>query len=486
MNDIREATHQAQALAAAGRMDEATALHRRIVAAFPSSAVASHNLAACLGDSGRWAEAERPARRAIEQGLQAAETWLVLGRALQAQGRLKEAEEALLGAVRRKPLTDAHHDLLQLRWMRTGDIQAGLGELDAALAAEPGAIDLILLKAQALSEAEKGDAALSLLKHAATAYPRSADLLAALSQTAMTERDLALARAAAERALALAPRLVAARYAMVEALLASGDAAGADRVAGEFVRDEPLNQYARALQASAWRALGDPRYQALYDYDQMLCVTEIDAPPGWSSREAYIADLREALLAAHHFQAPPFGQSLREGALIHHVHRLPARAAQALPQALDGPIRRYISALGQGDDPLRARPGAKDGAKDYVFQNIWSVRMQGGARHLNHVHADAWISSALYIEAPSAVAQRPEGWIKFGEPGIRTEPPQPPERHVAPEPGRLLLFRPSCGTAPFPTRATRRASPWPSISSRPPGADDAGDRRSDIGRLGRG
>jgi tetratricopeptide (TPR) repeat protein len=453
MEDIGGATRQAHALAAAGRMDEAVALHRRIVAGFPSSAVALHNLAACLGDSGRWAEAEPPARRAIEQGLQAAETWLVLGRALQAQGRLEEAEAALLAAVRRKPLTDAHHDLVQLRWMRTGDIEAGLGELDAALDAQPGAIDLILLKAQALSEADKGDAALALFKRAAAAFPRSADLFAALSQTAMLEGDLTVARAAAERALALAPRLIPARYAMAEALLACGDAAGADRVASEFVRDEPLNQYAHALQASAWRALGDPRYQALYDYDTVLCVTEIDAPPGWPSREAYIADLREALLAAHYFRAPPFGQSLREGALIHHVHRLPYPAAQALPQALDGPIRRYIGALGPGDDPLRARAGAKD----YVFQNIWSVRMQGGARHLNHVHADAWISSALYIEAPSAVAREPEGWIKFGEPGIRTDPPQPPERHVAPQPGRLLLFPSHMwhGTIPYAGDETR-------------------------------
>jgi len=454
IGDIRDATAQAQALAAAGRMDEAAALHRRIVETFPSSVVALHNLAGCLGDAGRWAEAEPVARRAIERGLQAAETWLVLGRALQAQGRLDEAEEALLTAVRRKPLTAAHHDLVQLRWMRGGDIEAAFGELDAALAAQPGAIDLIVLKAQALSEAGKGDAAVSLFKRAASAHPTSGDLLAALSQTAMVEGDLALAREGAERAITLAPRLGAARWAMVEALLASGDAAGAERVAAAFVRDEPRNQYAHALQASAWRALGDPRYQALYDYDSVLCVTEIDAPPGWSSRDAYIADLREALLAAHHFHAPPFGQSLREGALIHHVHRLPHPAAQALPQALDGPIRRYIAGLGQGDDPLRARAVA---AKGYVFQNIWSVRMRGGARHLNHAHADAWISSALYVEAPSAISRGHKGWIKFGEPGIRTEPAQPAERHVEPRPGRLLLF-PSYmwhGTIPYDGDETR-------------------------------
>ena len=81
MFDIRAATHQAQALAAAGRLDDAAALHRRIVAAHPDSGVAQHNLAACLGDDGRWTEAEPAARAAIARGLQAAETgWCLAAR----------------------------------------------------------------------------------------------------------------------------------------------------------------------------------------------------------------------------------------------------------------------------------------------------------------------------------------------------------------------------------------------------------------------
>lgn len=456
MIDIHDATRQAQALAAAGRKDEAVSLHRRIVRAHPASGVALHNLAACLGDAGRWAEAEPAARRAIQHGLQAAETWLVLGRALQAAGRLDEAERALLEAVRRKPFTDAHHALVQLRWMRTGDIRAALRDLDAAvtaLAAQPGAADLLLLKAQALSEAGEADAALTLLKQAAAAFPASAHLFAALSQTAMTQSELPLARAAAERALLLHPQLTAARWAMAEALLASGEARAAEQVAAAFVRDEPLNQYAHALLATAWRALEDPRYPALYDYDAALCVTEVDVPPRWPDLPAYIADLRQALLAAHHFRSPPFGQSLRHGALIHHVDHLDHPAAQALPRALDGPIRRYIAGLGPGSDPLRSRIG--EGG--YRFLNIWSVRMEAGARHLDHAHAEAWISSALYVEAPSAVTRGREGWIRFGEPGVRTDPPQAAERHLEPRPGRLLLF-PSYmwhGTIPYQGDETR-------------------------------
>ncbi len=61
------------------------------------------------------------------------------------------------------------------------------------------------------------------------------------------------------------------------------------------------------------------------------------------------------------------------------------------------------------------------------------------------------------MEAPSAVARGREGWIQFGEPGVRVEPPQPAERHVEPRPGRLLLF-PSYmwhGTIPYEGDETR-------------------------------
>jgi hypothetical protein len=63
-----------------------------------------------------------------------------------------------------------------------------------------------------------------------------------------------------------------------------------------------------------------------------------------------------------------------------------------------------------------------------------------------------WLSSACYIELPAAVqAGDKEGWIKFGQPGIPTQPPLPPEHYVQPTPGTLVLF-PSYmwhGTVPF-------------------------------------
>ena len=110
--------------------------------------------------------------------------------------------------------------------------------------------------------------------------------------------------------------------------------------------------------------------------------------------------------------------------------------------------------LGQGDDPLRSRNTGR-----YDIAGIWSVMLRPNGFHIDHVHPQGWLSSACYIDLPDAVDKEGshEGWIKFGEPGVPTEPRLDPEYFVIPEPGRLVLF-PSFmwhGTVPFSGDQTR-------------------------------
>lgn len=451
LNDISEATRHAQSLAAAGRPEDAIALHRRIVAAFPDSAVAFHNLASCLGDAGYWSEAEPQIRRALSLGLDAAETWLVLGRCMQALARLDEAERAFVNAVERAPLALAHRELVQLRWMRGGDISAALIDLDAALRDAPNASALVMARAQALAEAGQTQAALAFLLPAANGAPQDGELAALVSQLALAEGDEPSAKRYASRAIQYAPHLPASHWAMIESLLAGGEFEAASAAAATFLRAAPRNQQAIALQATAWRALGDPRYEDLYAYDDFLVDDWLDAPPGWSSRDAFVADLREELNLAHPYVAHPFAQALRHGSLRQNILHLPQPAVRALPAALDGPIRRYLKRIGSGSDPLRAFNSG-----NYAYHSVWSVRMEAGGHHTNHVHAFSWVSAAFYLERPEELAGR-EGWIKFGEPGLRVAPPQAPERYMEPIPGRILLF-PSYmwhGTIPFSSRGSR-------------------------------
>src|SRR5262249_19563552 len=123
----------------------AVARYRDAVSAAPASAAAEHNLAGALGDAGRWREAETHIRQAFAKGGDAAESWLVLARALQMLKRYDEAEAAFKQALKRKrTLPDAHAELAQLRWMRSGDLKAAAADLDAAMSEALGDARLAL------------------------------------------------------------------------------------------------------------------------------------------------------------------------------------------------------------------------------------------------------------------------------------------------------------------------------------------------------
>ena len=97
-NSLKEISEQARRFQESGNLDEAIRLFEEAASSYPDSAVAEHNLAAALGDIGRAEDAETHIRKAFDKGLNAAESWLILARALQAQGKLEDAREAFPGA----------------------------------------------------------------------------------------------------------------------------------------------------------------------------------------------------------------------------------------------------------------------------------------------------------------------------------------------------------------------------------------------------
>ena len=181
--------------------------------------------------------------------------------------------------------------------------------------------------------------------------------------------------------------------------------------------------------------------------DLMVRSWTIDTPPGWPSLEAFLGDLAVSLQRRHVLRAHPIGQSLRQGVQTQQrLDRSEDPVIQAFFQAIDGPIRRHIQAIGTGADPLRIR-----NTGDYRVEGSWSVRLRPDGYHADHLHAKGWLSSACYIALPQAVERGHEGWLKFGQPGVPTRPDLPPETFVKPEPGKLVLF-PSYmwhGTVPF-------------------------------------
>jgi tetratricopeptide (TPR) repeat protein len=471
-------TQRAVAFAALERHDDAIALYRRIAGALPDHAGAELNLAAALEAAGQHREAESTARSAITKGANSPEAHFVHARALIASNRFDEAEVALREILRQRPtFVDAQQNLAQLIWMRSGDLAAASEHLDATLRTHPDDDALHAIKAILLDGAGDARAAYAWLAERARRPAASVNLLLAAGQAA-SKFDPQLAHELAQRAVQSAPAHALANRLLAESLLGLGAADEAQQLVERLLRTTPDDQYLIALQTTVWRLRRDTRYAEFCDYARMARSWIIDTPPGWSDLASYLRDLSASLKRLHALHTHPLTQSLRHGSqTTQNLQQSDDPAIRAFFHAIDGPIQRHIETIGSGADPLRLR-----NAGTWRIKGIWSVRLRTQGYHTNHVHPQGWLSSACYIELPTAVLATPkeaalnhpgsvastspqpsgsaaakQGWLKFGEPGIATVPPLAPEYFIRPEPGLLALF-PSYfwhGTVPFGGDDTR-------------------------------
>lgn len=460
MADADLATQHVTALAALGRHDESIALYSRLAASTPApapaNATALHALAVAFDAVGRAADAEVVARRAIAQGPQRAATYLTLARSLVAQSDFEGAEDALHECVRLDPRgVDAHAMLARLVWMRSGDVGASTAAMDDALRRFANDDALLAAKAAVLQGAGDARGAYACLAERA-AHPRPPPALLVRAGLAALEFDPATALQLARRAVQAMPGHAAALNVLTAAELGVGDARGALEHCETLLAAAPDDQYLIALQTLAWRMLGDPRYGEMCDYAQLVVPFHLETPTGWSSLDAFFADLARSLDRLHNPHGHPLlFQSLRNGTeTTEDVARSSDPAIQALFRSFDAPIRDYMARIGSGADPLRRRNRGS-----YKFNGGWSVRLRSTGFHNSHVHPRGWISSACYIELPDTNADPVEhpGSLVFGKPSLLTTPPLAVEHVVRPAVGMLVLF-PSYfwhGTVPFVSERTR-------------------------------
>ena len=290
---------------------------RTLLAAQPNDRVAWHNLAAAEGDLRRAAESEFAARRAIALGIAAPETRLVLARALQSQHKLDEAESMFKKAIALRPAyVEAHRDLAQLVWMRSGRADYALRKLEQALRDAPYQPGLHLVKATVLEFA--GDIAAALAA-AAEGLARAPDHIVLLLRSAHLHAlagDAQQALALAERAARLAPANPATQVGMCEALLAAGRVVEAEAHAERLCAAQPLNQYAIALRTTAWRLSGNARYASFCDYPSLVDAQLLDTPRGWASLDDFLIALAAELGGLHSFRTHPLDQSVRGGSQL--------------------------------------------------------------------------------------------------------------------------------------------------------------------------
>ena len=438
------------AYAALGRQAEAVAIYRRLAARAPEDRVVAQTLAAALNAARQPEEAERIAREALAHGPPSAALHYTHARSLLSLERFDEAEGALRECLRLDPRRAETHDrLAQLLWRRTGDIVESTRLLTEALARFPHDDALRGTKAALLQGAGDARGAFACLTEGAgRAAPHPSMLIRA--GLAALEFEPASALTMAERALRALPNDHTARRLLCAACLGVGDAERALHECATLLAATPDHQYLIAMQTTALRLLGDPRYETLVDYDGMVLSMPIEVPEGWADLESFLAELGARLTALHN----PHGhrllfQSLRQGTeTTQDLSRSPDPVIQALFRAFEAPIARYREHIGRGEDPLRRR---NHGASR--FTGAWSVRLHSDGFHTSHVHPRGWISSAFYVQLPDSMRARHtgEGILSFGAPGMLTKPTLAAELSVRPAAGLLVLF-PSYfwhGTLPF-------------------------------------
>jgi uncharacterized protein (TIGR02466 family) len=346
-------------------------------------------------------------------------------------------------------------ELADLIWMLRGDVAEAESILDLSFQQGGAPTPLLLAKANLFEASGDAPRATALLDAASQQLPQEIPIHLTAAQAALREGRLEAADGYIRRAEAVDPRSRGVIQTRAILDLAARRPAEALARLKAALAVHPSDQSLWGWAVVAARAVGDPLYTELSDYDAVVGAYDIETPEGWTSLDGFLDDLRKSLNSIHLYSHHPSAQSLRNGSqTMHLLSGSDDPVVQAFFRAVDAPIRAHMAKIGRGDDALRRR-----NTGDYRIAGAWSVRLQPHGYHRDHFHPEGWLSSAFYVETPDAALESPdrEGWIRFGQPPFATDPPSPAAHFVKPKPGRLVLF-PSYmwhGTVPFTTDESR-------------------------------
>lgn len=419
------------------RLAEAEAAYRNAIALSPDYGPAHHNLGALLSRMDRPEEALEALERARAAGISGAQFAFNRGHALLQLYRLDEAEQAFAQAVADSPANcEAQLSLARLRFMR-GDPRFAR-DIASAVAATREDASLQLLFADVLRKTGDLQTSEVLIRDLLSRKGPVPEIRSALAAVLQESGRLQEAETEALEAAAGRPQDSAIIENLVAILLGGGSADAALKFIRFQRQRQPNEQRWIAYEASAARLTGSPLYRELYDYARYVRSYDLEPPPGWSSMQELNAALALTLAPRHGFVAHPFDQSLRHGSQSAHNLLADANATiQAVLKAFEGPIESYRSSM--GTDPSHAL--SMRNRAPAVLSGAWSVQLQRGGYHVNHIHPEGWISSAYYVAVPNEVrdADLKSGWIKFGEPRLPV-PGAQAEHFIQPRAGLLVLF----------------------------------------------
>lgn len=440
--DARVQTLHGAVLRDLHRLDEAGDAFDRALAADPRRATALAGRARVALDRG---EADASARHARALAADPTNRELRLGHALavEADGRLDEAAAMLERGVAADPFwAEGQTQLTRVR-SEAGDAGDIFRTFRAAVTRPGPPVALHRAFVQVLAEAERPAEIVAHIQR--TAAQVAADPVVAVHAAAAWSDtgDRRRADEAVERVAALPGGSgVAARH-----WLRTGRP---DRVRDAFDPERgrpPADVADWAYLGLAWRLLDDARADWLLHQPGLHRATDLPFEPG------ELDALADTLRGLHRARAHPIGQSLRGGTQTR--GNLLARGEPAL-RALGARLETAVAAYMAGLPPRDARhPLLRHRDDPMRIAGSWSVRLTGSGFHVQHIHPEGVLSSALYVALPdrSGDADEQAGWLELGRPPADLGLDLPPIAVVEPRPGRLALF-PSYlfhGTRPFRT-----------------------------------
>ena len=429
----------------ADRADSAAAAFDRVLAIAPADPLGRLSRAQMLDELGEPAIAAFVAALAVAPD--GAQARLGLAAAQAKAGRIDQATATLRTGLGRTPGWAEGWAALASFAYRWDGRTAALVAIDDALRAVPHDASVAATMLRSMTAIDANDAVLAALPAVRSRLGDTLPLALIEAQAASETGDIALADTAFARLAGIDDPVVL--LARLRHALRAGRPDETLTI-GQPMMAGPAARFATPYLGTAWRLLGDPRYDWLEGNPRLIGAYDLAIDP--SDLATLAAELR-TLHTAHH---APFEQSMRGGTQTDGIllsRRSPA--IRTLRAALEHAIRTYVDQL-PPMDAMHPTLSVPRGA--FRFAGSWSVRLEGGGHHVNHVHSEGWLSSACYIALPAAMtdpaaaAADEAGRLVLGQPPADLVLDLPPVRTVRPVEGQVVLFPSTMwhGTRPAP------------------------------------
>jgi tetratricopeptide (TPR) repeat protein len=416
------------------RWTDALDIYATLLQTQPDNVAARYGLGTALLGDGQAEAAESSFDALINEGNDEPQIRFMRARAQLELGQVESGIDDLRIAHAAQPTNFTLRALAQTYWMK-GDSEA----FDALVTESALLPELAITSAEILRQSGKPREALDALARIRQTVALASESWTVAAGAHIDLNDAAAAEAEAMECLANYPDDRLIRGNLLTALLMQGKADEAMPYIQAMREAEPNGQHWIAYEATALRLMGSGRYGQVVDLERFVRPYRLPIPEGFDSLDEFNTAFLKALEPWHQFEMHPLDQSLRDGCQTpRDLTTINDPVIKAFYRALDTPIRQYMADVGSSDDhPLTAR-----NTGNYRIAGAWSVKLNGGGRHVNHVHSEGWISSAYYVSVPEETAsdENRAGWIKFAEPPFETTPPTPPEKWIAPTAGTLVLF----------------------------------------------